>query len=156
MTAKVSKKNSFSTLSYQVLWLGSGIRPPRTIPLGPYIVETFNKWIRLLLPKNHTLRQKAHQCFVQSIKLFNEQKAFVKKHYEYFLLVSEKYFADFYNIREERRSLILPCLEHGSASQNMVHRRYMKNGMSNGMVFLLPVIKTAQAFLVVPPKRTWL
>ncbi|WP_036905868.1 hypothetical protein, partial [Prevotella sp. AGR2160] len=32
---KVSKKNSFSTLSYQVLWLGSGIRPPRTIPLGP-------------------------------------------------------------------------------------------------------------------------
>ena len=26
----------------------------------------------------------------------------------------------------------------------------------NGMVFLLPVIKTAQAFLVVPPKRTWL
>ena len=35
MTAKVSKKNSFSTLSYQVLWLGSGIRPPRTIPLGP-------------------------------------------------------------------------------------------------------------------------
>ena len=97
------------------------------------------------MPKNHTLRQKAHQCFVQSIKLFNEQKAFVKKHYEYFLLVSEKYFADFYNIREERRSLILPCLEHGSASQNMVHRRYMKNGMSNGMVFLLPVIKTAQA-----------
>ena len=82
-----------------------------------YIVETFNKWIRLLLPKNHTLRQKAHQCFVQSIKLFNEQKAFVKKHYEYFLLVSEKYFADFYNIREERRSLILPCLEHGSVSR---------------------------------------
>ena len=37
MTAKVSKKNSFSTLSYQVLWLGSGIRPPRTIPLGPNI-----------------------------------------------------------------------------------------------------------------------
>ena len=36
MTAKVSKKNSFSTLSYQVLWLGSGIRLPRTIPLGPY------------------------------------------------------------------------------------------------------------------------
>ena len=35
MTAKVSKKNSFSTLSYQVLWLGSGIRLPRTIPLGP-------------------------------------------------------------------------------------------------------------------------
>ena len=39
MTAKVSKKNSFSTLSYQVLWLGSGIRPPRTIPLGPEIEE---------------------------------------------------------------------------------------------------------------------
>ena len=38
MTAKVSKKNSFSTLSYQVLWLGSGIRPPRTIPLGPKYV----------------------------------------------------------------------------------------------------------------------
>ena len=37
MTAKVSKKNSFSTLSYQVHWLGSGIRPPRTIPLGPEI-----------------------------------------------------------------------------------------------------------------------
>ena len=37
MTAKVSKKNSFSTLSYQVLWLGSGIRPPRTIPLGPKV-----------------------------------------------------------------------------------------------------------------------
>ena len=35
MTAKVSKKNSFSTLSYQVLWLGSGICLPRTIPLGP-------------------------------------------------------------------------------------------------------------------------
>ena len=48
MTAKVSKKNSFSTLSYQVLWLGSGIRPPRTIPLGPefgqnYITTTFNE-----------------------------------------------------------------------------------------------------------------
>ena len=42
MTAKVSKKNSFSTLSYQVLWLGSGIRPPRTIPLGPELefIET--------------------------------------------------------------------------------------------------------------------
>ena len=39
MTAKVSKKNSFSTLSYQVLWLGSGIRPPRTIPLGPIFTE---------------------------------------------------------------------------------------------------------------------
>ena len=39
MTAKVSKKNSFSTLSYQVLWLGSGIRPPRTIPLGPYLAR---------------------------------------------------------------------------------------------------------------------
>ena len=26
---------------------------------------------------------------------------------------------------EEGRSLILPCLEHGSASQNMVHRRYI-------------------------------
>ena len=25
----------------------------------------------------------------------------------------------------KRRSLILPCLEHGSASQNMVHRRYI-------------------------------
>ena len=40
MTAKVSKKNSFSTLSYQVLWLGSGIRPPRTIPLGPNFMIT--------------------------------------------------------------------------------------------------------------------
>ena len=40
MTAKVSKKNSFSTLSYQVLWLGSGIRPPRTIPLGPKFTES--------------------------------------------------------------------------------------------------------------------
>jgi hypothetical protein len=39
MTAKVSKKNSFSTLSYQVLWLGSGIRLPRTIPLGPAIYD---------------------------------------------------------------------------------------------------------------------
>ena len=39
MTAKVSKKNSFSTLSYQVLWLGSGIRLPRTIPLGPEKAE---------------------------------------------------------------------------------------------------------------------
>ena len=39
MTAKVSKKNSFSTLSYQVLWLGSGIRPPRTIPLGPKMLD---------------------------------------------------------------------------------------------------------------------
>ena len=39
MTAKVSKKNSFSTLSYQVLWLGSGIRPPRTIPLGPNVLS---------------------------------------------------------------------------------------------------------------------
>ena len=44
MTAKVSKKNSFSTLSYQVLWLGSGIRPPRTIPLGPKI-ERYDKFI---------------------------------------------------------------------------------------------------------------
>lgn len=42
MTAKVSKKNSFSTLSYQVLWLGSGIRLPRTIPLGPK--EFKNRW----------------------------------------------------------------------------------------------------------------
>ena len=41
MTAKVSKKNSFSTLSYQVLWLGSGIRPPRTIPLGPRFMLSF-------------------------------------------------------------------------------------------------------------------
>ena len=40
MTAKVSKKNSFSTLSYQVLWLGSGIRLPRTIPLGPKVLGT--------------------------------------------------------------------------------------------------------------------
>ena len=40
MTAKVSKKNSFSTLSYQVLWLGSGICPPRTIPLGPIYYPT--------------------------------------------------------------------------------------------------------------------
>ena len=43
MTAKVSKKNSFSTLSYQVLWLGSGIRLPRTIPLGPYYVRLYLK-----------------------------------------------------------------------------------------------------------------
>ena len=29
------------------------------------------------------------------------------------------------HLRERWRSLILPCLEHGSASQNMVHRRYI-------------------------------
>ena len=45
MTAKVSKKNSFSTLSYQVLWLGSGIRLPRTIPLGPLFLVSCAKII---------------------------------------------------------------------------------------------------------------
>ena len=45
MTAKVSKKNSFSTLSYQVLWLGSGIRLPRTIPLGPFFTAIFEPMV---------------------------------------------------------------------------------------------------------------
>ena len=53
MTAKVSKKNSFSTLSYQVLWLGSGIRPPRTIPLGPFIPVAVNKGLSLSVKTGH-------------------------------------------------------------------------------------------------------
>jgi hypothetical protein len=55
MTAKVSKKNSFSTLSYQVLWLGSGIRPPRTIPLGPDIllINTYNERMHLLMKSQY-------------------------------------------------------------------------------------------------------
>ena len=48
MTAKVSKKNSFSTLSYQVLWLGSGIRPPRTIPLGPRFFDCYRDYASCL------------------------------------------------------------------------------------------------------------
>ena len=32
---------------------------------------------------------------------------------------------DLHRLEEKWRSLILPCLEHGSASQNMVLRRYI-------------------------------
>ena len=54
-----------------------------------------------------------------------------EKYYNFDLSLSYADFNSFLrNIETERRSLILPCLEHGSTSKNMVHRRYMKNGMS--------------------------
>ena len=76
MTAKVSKKNSFSTLSYQVLWLGSGIRLPRTIPLGPYYLTS--KLAEQSL--EHIERYARKPVFVRNVQPANfEIKYLVKK-----------------------------------------------------------------------------
>ena len=64
MTAKVSKKNSFSTLSYQVLWLGSGIRLPRTIPLGPPLLKLF-------LPNTGFSDAVKHECEFENIAIYH-------------------------------------------------------------------------------------
>lgn len=78
MTAKVSKKNSFSTLSYQVLWLGSGIRPPRTIPLGPermkYAIEMRNKEIQIKTMRDFLLRKVDIVNKLESLKSNSREK----------------------------------------------------------------------------------
>ena len=76
MTAKVSKKNSFSTLSYQVLWLGSGIRPPRTIPLGPKLLAENEK---SLAEQDKLLAEKEKSLTEQNKMLVEKEKSLAEK-----------------------------------------------------------------------------
>ena len=53
------------------------------------------KHLKKLLPSNHPIRVKAREHFKQALETYEDQKNFVKEKYNYFLLVSDNYFAEF-------------------------------------------------------------
>ena len=58
-------------------------------------IEDFGKHLKNLLPENHPLRIKARKRFKEALDVYEKQKNFVKEKFDYFLLVSDDFFAEF-------------------------------------------------------------
>lgn len=58
-------------------------------------IEDFGNHLKKLLPENHPLRVKARNRFKEALAVCEKQKNFVKEKYDFFLLVSDEYFAEF-------------------------------------------------------------
>lgn len=66
-----------------------------------YIIETFHRNIRMLLPKDHPIRIRARKAFKKAADLFEKQEKIIKDRFNYSLLVSKDNFAMFNNRRKE-------------------------------------------------------
>ena len=59
------------------------------------IIFDFGKYLKDLLPDDHSIRVKARKYYKEALKIYEEQKKYVKEKFGYYLLVSDDNYAAF-------------------------------------------------------------